>query len=142
VTITKNWLQVLRADLQAALTPVATKHKVALTVGGITYSPTEATIKLEVATIEPDGTVNTKEVAEFKRHAQLFGLEPDDLNRTIQVDFGWQGRKEPGTIVGIKPRSVKYPILVRRESSGKLFKLPLDRVLRALGRPAGWTEAV
>lgn len=107
--------------------------------GSITPDGKILTLKLECSLLNPDGSVESREASDFRIHCHFrihcrsFGLQPEDLNKTIQ--YGGRGL----TIIGILPKNSRYPILVR-EAGGKQLKLPADATARALGRtPLGVT---
>ncbi len=93
--------------------------KVNITVGGASYSESNATFKVEVALVGTDGEVKSKTAEDFKTFAVLFGLDPDVLGKTFKN--GGHTFK----ICGLKGRSVKYPVLAERED-GKKFKFGAD----------------
>ena len=95
-------------------------------VGNASYSHHNATFKIEIASVNTDGSVETKEARAFKQCAVMLGLIPENLGDIFTV------RGQSYQIVGAKPRSPKYPILAER-SDGKVFKFPESTVIRALG---------
>lgn len=95
---------------------------------GGTYGDTNLTMKIEVATVSSDGVINSREAESFKQLAHFYGLKEEDLNAPIMV------RGEKYIITGLKARSGKFPILVKRERDGQGFKLPVESVVKALGR--------
>lgn len=100
-----------------------------VSVGGGRYSDSEvgqATFKLEVAEFGAGGSVETKEMAAFKREAQFYGLKAEDLGKSFV------SRGEKFTICGLKPRSRKYPILAKN-SRNKTYKFNAGDVRRYLG---------
>lgn len=113
-------VRVLRLDLQNALEQFAKENEYAIYVGNATFTGNNITFKLEVSTLNQDGSVNTKESESFRRFASSYELNPDDLGRTFQ--FG----EKTYTIIGMKPRSRKYPILC--ENNGKTYKFPASTV--------------
>ena len=63
---------------------------------------------------------------EFALHAHLFGLTEDDFGKGFMSPRG-----DRFTLVGLKPRNRKYPV-IGKDSSGRRFKFPAD-VLEELG---------
>ena len=112
-------LRVLRADIEAALASVAAKHNLTVTTGGIRYSPTLATVKVEFA---KEGSGNRVE-QEFKRYAELFDLSPDDLGKKFKFNGA------VFTVTGLKPNSPKFPLLATR-ADGKVFKFPVTTFVK------------
>ena len=92
-------------------------------MGNCRYTETDATFKLEVSAISEDGEVLTAEAQAFRRNASLYGLEPDDLG----MEFSSRG--EAFTLIGLRPRSRKYPMVGRR-SDGKVFKFSEEAMVR------------
>ena len=93
-------------------------------VGNISYSNEYATIKLEASDIGEDGVALSKEEISFQKLAEFYGLRATDLGKTF---------KSMGStykIVGLKPRSSKYPILVQK--GGATYKMDAEAVKKAL----------
>lgn len=116
--------EVAERAVQQALEPYGLKVR----VGGGTFDFGSYTMKVEAAVVQSDGFVLTKEVGDFKALATVYGFEEADLGRTF-TDAGHTWK-----VVGLKPTSDKFPVLVERED-GRRFKFPTARVLRGLGRP-------
>ena len=79
-----------------------------------------ASFKVELATLNEAGHANTQKSKDFLLHARRHGFPPDSLNKEF---------KYAGTIyrlIGFKPQSYKYPLIVERVSDGKQFKMPLE----------------
>lgn len=93
---------------------------------GGTFSNNNYTMKLEIATIGNDGEVQTKDAENFKMYAKLYGMEKEDLGKEIYIE----GKKVK--IIGLMPRSKKYPILGEQTDNGKQFKYGLETVKKAL----------
>ena len=103
-TIDKSKLELMRKDINAALESIAKKYDVQLSVGSGTYSSTNATFKLEVATIADDGVVITKDVAALKSLGKYLGLTDTQLAHKFIVGgkmfkiFGYISRTNKFTI--------------------------------------------
>jgi len=106
----------LRAAIAEALASVEAEFGVAISLGNATFTRERVTFKVEAATVDENGDANTKEAADFKLHALEYGLQPHDLGRSFD-SLG-----TTFTIVGLKPRSKKYPILARSAKDGKVYK--------------------
>jgi hypothetical protein len=117
--ITRPLLKALTADLNQALVAIAEKHGVQLKVGNGTFRADNATLKIEIAAIDDNGTAKTKEASDFERCANSYGLKPEDLG----TEFTFQGKTL--TLVGAKPRSTKYPLLAT-DTVGRTWKLPVS----------------
>jgi hypothetical protein len=98
-------------------------------VGRMTYEHdgSKITCKLTVVPVNDDGVAQTPERTDFVTYASGYGLNPDDLDREFK---DYDGSK--CVIVGLKPRSRKYPILVAK--NGKTYKYPANRVVAALAQ--------
>jgi len=124
-------LRTLGAEIEVALREVAKRHGLHLTMKGGRFDATTYTPKFEFATISQGGNAETREASAFKQWAKAFGLEPSDLNATIQH----KGHKYK--IVGANPNAKRMPILLTR-SDGRGVKMGADYVRFLLGRhPSG-----
>jgi len=116
--INRPILRELRQDIKAALGSVEEKHGITFTFNNISFSSTEMSTRLQ-------GVIGTdpEEIAkkEWEKHAVFFGLTEADFGREVIV----QGKKL--TLVGIRPRSPKFPIIAQN-AIGKKFKLPVAAV--------------
>lgn len=115
--INRTVLRELRGEIEEALKDLGEKHGVVFSVGSANFLPTVATFKLEVATKAEDGTVNTKDAENFRSLCYLYQLRPEHLHKLLTFN-GTQYK-----LVGLNPRSGKYPLIVERVSDGKGFKL-------------------
>lgn len=111
----KARLRQLRPQIEAALQDLAEKEQLSISLGSARFTSDNVTFKLELSTVNNDGTVNTKEGEDFKFYASRYGLKPEALGAT----FRHAG--DVYTIKGCKPRSHKYPIL-GVNSNGKTYK--------------------
>lgn len=101
-------------------------------MGNISFNPTNATAKLQFATIGKGGEVNTKERTEFKQLGKMYGFKETDLDKVVSLPNGARSHKYK--IVGLKLRSRAYPVLVEEQDSGRRYKFSMRTVLQALGR--------
>lgn len=115
----------LRAEIDAALKIVGDKYGLAFHAGNVKYEPHTAEFKLHVSTLSEKGEVIHKEAEDFKRYATVYGLKPEDLGRKYL-----RGGKTY-TVIGCKPLSRTYPILVSC-SDGKKYKMAADSVVTFL----------
>lgn len=120
--ITPELCDTLRAEIDAALKSVGQAHGVTLELGRITYGPAKATTRLTVmlAGVSPyaDG---------FEQYAPCYGLQPADLGLEVKING------ETYTILGLKPRATKRPVVLRR-ADGEIYNFPAEMVREALGR--------
>ena len=108
----------IREEIQIALDGIE-DTEVKFTVGSASYSTNTATFKVEAATVGETGEVHTKTSEDFKLYASRWGLKPEDLGKKVRISG------KVMTIVGGKPRSKKYPIMVE-DASGKIYKVSAD----------------
>lgn len=126
-TMNAKLLKDFQNRAESALAQVAKEMGISATFGRGSYDPVggNATLKLELALISDDGTVQTREAQDWKRHAVLRGFDEDDLGKTFRSN----GRDF--TIAGYKPRSRKRPVLARA-ADGKMYVFPVGTVLMLL----------
>lgn len=106
-------------DIELALKAVADRYGVQIKVGNSRFSNTNCTTKIDISTVNEGGTVMTKEATDFNRFAASFGI-------TKKLGDTFDFRYDRYEIVGLKPRSSKYPVLAKSLSSGKTFKFPAN----------------
>jgi len=106
-------------DIQSALDSVAKRYGVQIKVGNSRFSNTNCTTKIDISTVNEGGTVMTKEATDYNRYASSFGL-------TKKLGDTFEFRYDTYEIVGLKPRSSKYPVLAKNLSNGKTFKFPTN----------------
>lgn len=116
-------------ECEVALQAVADKHGLKLVRKNVSFLGHECPVafKLQTVTTDDDGEVVMPEAQDFKRHAVLFGLKPEDLGCEFTAPSGKRFR-----IAGAKPRNRKYPILAKCVVTGKIYKFPEDVVVQAL----------
>jgi len=123
--IDKSACKLIRQELNKTLETLGKKLGLSISAGNASFSPENATFKLNVATLANDGTVKSKEAESFKNLATLYGLKPEMLNTTFKSYSG-----ESFEIIGLAARSNKYPVLAKNILSGKTqyFKFPVDQI--------------
>ena len=119
--IDRHVLKLIASDIETALQDVSKKYHVDIKYKGGSFTPTNATLKLEINPISDTGETVTSEASDFKLYAPMFGLNPDDLGKSFVSNF------QTYTIIGLKKKSHTYPVLCKR-SDGKLFKYPATTV--------------
>jgi len=115
-----------RKQVLAQLQSLADQSGVVIKDGRGSYSPTEYTFKLSFFVPESDGNVLTPEAQDLKDYANTFGLKPSDLFR--EFEYGGETCK----VMGLKPNRPKFPILIKKIQSGKMFKFNEELVQRCL----------
>ena len=96
-------------------------------LGNASYSFSSINFKMSVAIENDDGVLVTPEADAFKRNARSYGFEPTDLFAEVKLSSG-----KRGTIIGLKTRNRKYPVIV--ETAQGTYKLSVNQALSALGR--------
>ena len=125
--INKNLLAELRREIDGLLLEVGKKYDLNLKVGNASYSSTYFTLKVEGSIVAEEGVATTREQLDFKDYAESHGLSPDDLFKTFETNG------EAYEIVGLKPRSKKYPIIARVVGTEKRYKFPATSIKLFLG---------
>jgi len=110
----------INSELEAALKQVAEKYGLEVKLGNTRFTGDNFTTKVQVATVGEGGITMSKEATDFNRYKTILGI-----NMELGQEFQRSGKTF--TIVGLKPRSKKYPILAKC-SDGKTYKLPVDLV--------------
>lgn len=116
--LTRELLGQMDREIQAALQPIAKKYGVVITAGGGSFTPTNATTKLKIATLGDDGVANTPEREAFERYASFHGFSKSLGDQVFYAGETW-------TLEGYRPKAKKFPILAKRASDGEIRCLPL-----------------
>lgn len=119
--INRQILKLMANDIESALQSVAKKYNVEMKYNGGRFTSNNATIKIEISTINDNGELITREANDFKSLAKFYGLSADLYGKSFTT------HKDTYKIVGLKSKSHKYPILCER-SDGKIFKFPASTV--------------
>jgi hypothetical protein len=129
-TFTRVTVERLQNEVRRALAPIAEAHGIRLEMGRGSFSANAFTLKVEGAVVAADGTAVTREAEAFLRCAEVYGLKPEDLGRSILFRGG------TAKIVGLNSRASKMPILVE-DSAGKRWKIGAENArLRLSSRAA------
>ena len=98
----------IREAMDAALAKVGEELGLSLTTGRGSFDRGEqfGSIKVEIKTLNKDGTENTEEAAAFSMSAGFSKINPDALGKTFTI------RGKTFTIKGWKSRARKRPVLV------------------------------
>ena len=92
-------------------------------LGAGSYSPSNGSIKIEIADVA-GGVVKTKEAVALERNAMFLGLPADILGKPVRFgsdDFTIEGINRGGSVV------------IKRKSDGKMSRSKLERGKLALG---------
>ena len=112
----RNNLATLRNDIDEALRSVGEQHGITFTFNSIRYSDNMFSTRLE-ARVGEDSTEHARN--DWNKNYWKIGLQKEDFGKTFV--YGGQSY----TVVGIKPRSSKFPVIAER-SDGKKFKMPVE----------------
>lgn len=125
-------LRLMRKPIEAALAEVGKRLGVTFKTarGKYTNGPT-GTLTLDIAVVNADGTVETKETVDWKLYAVRYGLDPEWLGKTFQFRFG-RGLPEPWTVIGLIPNAPKYSVAIRSQT-GKEMRCTKASLLLAAG---------
>jgi len=125
-------LKDVRRKLDEALAVLTKETGVRFSVGNIRFTENTFRTRLEA---NVGGSSEAKEDKRYDTGLSMFGisrglrgvLTDADIGATFK--FGGKAYK----IVGVKPRSHKFPIL-GQDARGKTYKFPLEQVVFGLGR--------
>jgi hypothetical protein len=119
-TFNRQNIRQINAEMEAALTAIANKYGVDVKLGNTRFTGDNFTTKVQVATVGESGITMSKEATDFDRYKTILG---------IKMDLGQEFQRNGKTykIIGLKPRSKKYPVLAEC-SDGKTYKLPVDLI--------------
>lgn len=130
MALSRPQVRALRVSLQQALDKWTQESVLAdgmkATVGNATIGDGYVTFKVDVAEVGEGGIVQSKEAADFKLMAKLYGLSADDLGR----EFESHGRTF--RITGLKARATKHPVLCECLTDGKEYVFTAPTVARLL----------
>jgi len=120
----RRTVRTILAEVEEALRPVAEKHGIRLERKHCTYHADELPVayKFLITELDQEGNEMSSDAKEFVRQAEFHGLKPSDLNKGVTV------RGEKYRIVGLRPRSRKYPILMEQVRTGKIYKFSAKSV--------------
>jgi len=113
-SFTRANLPQVQSEIDNALKQVGEKLGITFSMGGIRFTSGKFTTKLTANASSDQGEIDQ---SEWNANAWKFGFQNDDFGKSFVM------RLETYKIVGIKPRSKKYPIL-GMDKNGKTFKFP------------------
>jgi hypothetical protein len=113
--IGKTGAKLMRTEMQEALDIIGENYGLAFSIGRITFDDTTIRTTVEAGLTTMPG--ETKMSIDFRNSCHKHNLKASDLGRVFT-----NTRLERFTIVGLKPRNRKYPIIGQRVSDGKQFK--------------------
>lgn len=122
----RKLVQNISNDIEFALGDVENKYNVKITRGNASFGISNMTLKLNVSKVGVDGTVMTKEATDFNTYASMY-------NTTSKLGDIISHLGEDYKVIGWKPRSRKYPVLVEKISSGGKYKFPVSLLPKKSG---------
>ena len=127
--ITRSTMIMVRSELDKAIKEIGDKHGLLLETGNGRFSPTNATLKITMATKNASGIIQTPERVAFTDAwtCRKMGADTSWLDRKF-IDGGYSY-----TVIGLNTKAKKYPINVVR-SDGKKFKYPAGTIRNRLER--------
>lgn len=114
-TFDSKSVDAIAKEIERAVEAIGKKHSIDISIGGGKFSGTNVELKLRIAQVTSSGKIMTREAEDFKRHAAHFGLEPTYLHCKFMVNGSEY------EIIGLKPRSYKYPILGKNHTGTYKF---------------------
>ncbi len=117
----KDICRQINKELAEAAAIIAAKHGLKVNGKGGTFDSAVFIAKMEF--FHEDKKQDTEKQT-FQRMAPLYGLSPDWFGVEVAI-YGDRYR-----IVGLKPKSPKYPILIER--GGKKYKASAADIIRAM----------
>ena len=108
----------VRAELEKALAEFGEKFDVSINVGTIRYSEDSFNCKLNAARVVEGMSFRENEIAKaWVENVYRFNLSADAFGQKFIMDH------EIVTVIGLKPRNSKYPVIVKTEHGDKQYKL-------------------
>ena len=115
------------ARIEDMLRTLAKELGVSLTLGKCSFRPTNGRFQVKLSVLDSNGETITEEMADFKSHAQHYGLLPEDLGRR----FVFQGQSFE--LCGLNRKSRKYPF-IGQSSDGTQYKFTIEDVFIGLAQ--------
>lgn len=111
-------VKMIGMDVEKALIDVSKKYNVNIKRGSTRYDSNNMNMKLEISVINSNGDVMSREAMDYKNYAPMYNIE-SELGDVI-YHMGKEYK-----VVGWKPRSTKYPVLMEEVNSGTVYKFPV-----------------
>jgi hypothetical protein len=119
----------IRSAIAGIFASVEKEFGVKVAVGHASFTPDNATFKVEFADVAADGTVITHEASNLKALGFSYGIPADSLGRKFT-----DRRGRTFVVAGLAPRSHRYPVLATCEQDGKTYKFPARAVREYLDK--------
>jgi len=122
MTITRETMKVLRAEINAALEEVAKRNNVSLAVGAGSFESSAASFKLNITAHTESGEKVDLAAQNLRIYGHLYGVQPSMEGKTFEY------RNQTFTLVGIEPSRPKRPIVAT--CGGKRYVFTTEVLLR------------
>ena len=121
----KQTLKAVRQAMETALKTVEAEFGINFDLGSVRYEGDGSGFKSRItcSRVDDSGTAETPMAKSYRRHAESFGLDPAWLGIDLVNDAG-----DRVQIVGLKPRSPKFPLIYVNQRNGRRYKTSADRV--------------
>jgi hypothetical protein len=124
--IDKNTAALLNRDLQVAIRSVATRHGMDLRSCKLTFGPTFARIRAEVAgALDGGAPIADTAALDFDRRAALLGLGHVARGELVTLPDG-----KTYAVVGLKPRAKVRQVIVERD--GRQYMVSVSDIVTAM----------
>ena len=123
----KATLRKMRQAMLDALAAVEAEHGVKFEIGSIRYEADGSNFRTRVTCSRKgeNGDAETPMARAYRKHAASFDLDPEWLGVDLINDAG-----DLVQIVGLKPRSKKYPLIYVNKRNGRRYKTSANLVAR------------
>jgi len=116
---TGNKVDEFRSEFAEFVKSFERRHDVAIDLGSITYRSDQLTAKMTVTVVkEGDNPEDAMYKQSLKEHGWKFNVTEEDYNKNIT----FMGKIY--NLRGIKSRKQRFPIVVKKQSDGQMYKLP------------------
>lgn len=125
MNITAETCQILRDEVNQALTALGDKYGFSISAGRAKYTSTNVTFQLECAVINDDGVAQTKAVSNLHLYLPSMGITDEQAKKSFIMD-GYSY-----TLAGYKPSAPMRPVIIERHD-GKRFVTTINSVKRCM----------
>ena len=126
-TITKAKMQILQKELKSIFPQLEEKVGLKFELNSIRFGAIDgkATINFVLANGDNNGLtpIEVKAKNDWELYYQVYDFEKDWLNK----EFNSNGSRY--RVMGIKPRSTKYPVLTKRTDNNQLYQMTAEMIL-------------
>ena len=126
-------LRKVRERVEALLAPLKDELGVVIKTGKITYERDGASCSMKLECLAVDDKTGLTADPHEKAYLECcaaFGLPKDALHK----EFVFQGHRYE--VVGLKPRSTRFPVLGKRVDTNTVYKFGADAVLDGIKKAA------